>query len=411
MALSDLLKYELTPHTRTTVSAAPGTKAGTFIDFPPRPGVKLLALTDERDGMVTVQPHNCIINLDQVRAEALAQAGGMNAVVAAGDPYGIVYAGAAADGGAILPPTVSPPAPPSAPKEPPAVQKAVGIITFGDSTMSLIDEPLQKAMAPLSVDRRAVGGTLVQHAMMEAGALDIGITFSESTVPAYVNNNTTVPAALSYPGETININGFAFTLEGAGANTFHLLGQTASVKVLPNRNNKTPTEVETGKRYALLPVKGRLNTPAPVVVATCKNNLNGAPEVRTAPVLEFCKAQTRALCDWLNNFSNNRVVLCTQWKDNNAAYRAPNKARMMQDYNDFLRQEYGTHLFDLEEYVMSESIWTDSGIEPSEEDREAQKQRLLPMGLSRDSGAHLKPEANAAAARKLQAHLIGLGWI
>ena len=57
------IKYEATQLTRVAVGAAKGTKAGAFVDYPLREGKKLLALTDEQDGKVVVQPHNCIVNL------------------------------------------------------------------------------------------------------------------------------------------------------------------------------------------------------------------------------------------------------------------------------------------------------------------------------------------------------------
>ena len=77
--VGDFLKWEVTPLTRAKVAAAKGTKAGTFVDYAPRAGKKLLALTDEQDGIVIVQPHNCIIDLTLVAdaaVKAAASAGG-----------------------------------------------------------------------------------------------------------------------------------------------------------------------------------------------------------------------------------------------------------------------------------------------------------------------------------------------
>ena len=95
--VGDFLKWEATPLTRTPVAAAKGTKAGTFVDYAPRAGKKLLALTDEQDGIVIVQPHNCIIDLTLVAdaaVKAAASAGGnLDGLKADGDAYGIVYTG------------------------------------------------------------------------------------------------------------------------------------------------------------------------------------------------------------------------------------------------------------------------------------------------------------------------------
>lgn len=95
--ISDFLKYEATPLTRVAIAAPQGTKAGTFVSWAFRGNLKLLALTDEADGKVIVQPHNCIINLNQCSdAEIRAGASKSSSNVIEqlnkdGDPYGIVY--------------------------------------------------------------------------------------------------------------------------------------------------------------------------------------------------------------------------------------------------------------------------------------------------------------------------------
>lgn len=96
-AISDFLKYEATPLTRVAIDASPGTKAGTFVSWTFRNGGKLLALTDEANGKVIVQPRNCIINLNQCSDDVIrggASKTGANVIEQLnkdGDPYGIVY--------------------------------------------------------------------------------------------------------------------------------------------------------------------------------------------------------------------------------------------------------------------------------------------------------------------------------
>lgn len=92
-AVSDFLKYEATPLTRAAVAAETGTKAGKFVDYPLR-GKKLVALTDEADGKVVVQPFNCIIDLSLIAdADIKAAAKTLDALKKEGDAYGIVYQG------------------------------------------------------------------------------------------------------------------------------------------------------------------------------------------------------------------------------------------------------------------------------------------------------------------------------
>lgn len=93
---SSFIKWEATPLTRVAVAATAGTKAGAFVDYAPR-GKKLLALTDEQDGVVLVQPHNCIIDLSLVAESAVnaaaSEGGNLAGLQKDGDPYGIVYQG------------------------------------------------------------------------------------------------------------------------------------------------------------------------------------------------------------------------------------------------------------------------------------------------------------------------------
>lgn len=96
-SISDFLKYEATPFTRVAIAASQGTKAGTFVSWTFRNGGKLLALTDETDGKVIVQPRNCIINLNQCSDDAIragmstSSSDVIERLNKDGDPYGIVY--------------------------------------------------------------------------------------------------------------------------------------------------------------------------------------------------------------------------------------------------------------------------------------------------------------------------------
>lgn len=93
-----ILKWEATHLTRVAVTAPKNTRAGQLVDYPLR-GKKLVALTDENDGKVLVQPYNCIISLDYISASEVAAALGDSKTVedlkTEGDVYGIQYVGTA----------------------------------------------------------------------------------------------------------------------------------------------------------------------------------------------------------------------------------------------------------------------------------------------------------------------------
>lgn len=103
--IGDILKYEATPMTRISVSAPAGTKAGAAVAVPYKSRssdpIVLIALTDEKEGTVLVQPHNCVIDLSLTSAAQLSATLGetvpegdiLTALADGGDAYGIVYTG------------------------------------------------------------------------------------------------------------------------------------------------------------------------------------------------------------------------------------------------------------------------------------------------------------------------------
>ena len=99
-SISDFLMFVATRLTRTTVPVAIGTKAGALVTFELR-DMPLVALTDESDGQVVVQPHSCVIDLSLISEAAInAALGGteelpktVEDLAKQGDAFGIVYQG------------------------------------------------------------------------------------------------------------------------------------------------------------------------------------------------------------------------------------------------------------------------------------------------------------------------------
>ncbi|MCP1659337.1 oxaloacetate decarboxylase alpha chain [Neisseria perflava] len=93
LLVSDILQWEATPLTRVIVTASEGLKAGEFVEYGLR-SKKYVALTDENNGTVIIQPHNCIINLNVLSSAAITAARtDLNTMQTEDDAYGIVYKG------------------------------------------------------------------------------------------------------------------------------------------------------------------------------------------------------------------------------------------------------------------------------------------------------------------------------
>lgn len=71
VTIGDLLKSEADRLSRVAITAPEGTKIGQPVLFEPR-GQYLIALSDEVNGEVLAQPHNCVMYLNSVDPNAVA---------------------------------------------------------------------------------------------------------------------------------------------------------------------------------------------------------------------------------------------------------------------------------------------------------------------------------------------------
>jgi hypothetical protein len=101
VTIGDILKSEADPSNRIAIPAAAGTKAGQLVKYAER-NEHLIALTDEVNDEVLVQPHNCTIflgNIPQANIDAVFtdEAGEVplttEQLIKQGDLYGIKYVG------------------------------------------------------------------------------------------------------------------------------------------------------------------------------------------------------------------------------------------------------------------------------------------------------------------------------
>lgn len=101
ITIGELLKSEADPLSRIAIPAPKGTKIAQLVKYEARKRY-LVALSDEKDGQVLVQPHNCVINLDIVNeADITSKQTGdegntpltVDLLKKEGDVYGIKYIG------------------------------------------------------------------------------------------------------------------------------------------------------------------------------------------------------------------------------------------------------------------------------------------------------------------------------
>lgn len=101
LTIGDLLKSEADVNSRIAIPAPVGTKIGQLVKY----GVRdqyLVALSDEEHGKVLVQPHNCVIDLDNVALADITALHGdtdglvpltADTLIREGDTHGIKFIG------------------------------------------------------------------------------------------------------------------------------------------------------------------------------------------------------------------------------------------------------------------------------------------------------------------------------
>lgn len=402
VGIGDILKYEATALTRVKVAAEKGTKAGTWVNFALR-GDKLAALTDEADGHVVVQPHNCIIDLSHC-----AKPDNTDETMKNGDRYGIRYIGIA---GAVLPKKETEPAT-AEPSVPPVPLKRM--LTFiGDSTNARIGDQARtvaKTEENLTVVNNAQGGSLAAYALMSMNASPVTVSFSVAELPAK-GSNVSVDATLAY-GEGVTPFSMHSTTVIIGDNIeASITGQSTAIKVIP-RDNKTHT-LEAGKSYPVR-LKNSGSTDGICVIATGKNDINGANTGNWQTVLARVTGYVEKCVSAVEPKAHRRFIVLTNWADNKPGWvkeTYPFRHQLKNQFNQWIKSKYGKNVYDIEAYMLSDQIWTDTGISPNEADRQAQKDGIMPLSLSHDSGAHFLPAVEAKIAEQIIAKAKELGYL
>lgn len=77
--------------------------------------------------------------------------------------------------------------------------------------------------------------------------------------------------------------------------------------------------------------------------------------------------------------------------------------------NETHKARYGDTFFDVQEYLMSSALWTDTGITPTAADLEAQAIGNKPESVSSDTG-HMNAAGYKAVSNRVKERLVKLGW-
>ena len=312
-------------------------------------------------------------------------------------------------GGATRPVTPAPAAPPAQPEppqptEPPAPVKPLvrSLNFFGDSTNARLgDQAINLAKADnLPVINNAQGGSLASYALMSMNGSPVEIKFSVDTIPAK-GRNVFIDAELVY-GEGVTPFSLHSTIVIIGDNIeASVVGQTANIKVYPR--DEQAHSIVVGQQY---PVKLKNNggTDGICVLATGKNDVNGANWSNWQAALERVKGYIQKCIALVQPKDTPRYIILPIWADNKPGWSKeehPYRHQLKDELNKWIRTTYGANVYDIEAYMLSEQIWTDTGITPNEADKQAQKDGIMPLSLPHDGGAHFLPAVETIIAGKI----------
>lgn len=113
------------------------------------------------------------------------------------------------------------------------------------------------------------------------------------------------------------------------------------------------------------------------------------------------------MIDYIENIGNYKYIVCGYYIDRGMPIE---KKLIILEINRKLKNKYGKHYFDFQDYLMSPQVWKDIDIRPTLVDIQYQNKYELAPSLSRDA-KHLSPKVDVALATILKKKLIKLNYL
>lgn len=279
-------------------------------------------------------------------------------------------------------------------------------ILVGSSTADGLASGLSSMLADfgITLDRRAARGShqMSHHAAilgtrpMQIAAVTIPASGSVAVVPKNMpeGNNT----ALNFPALPVKIEGVAGTLASPAASAVWTFTRAASgdVVYVPDSAVVIPTATPANRNsLALLtPGKNSLTATAPSV-----------PDWDARRVI----GMTERMYDYCGGADGN-VLVIGHFVNSTYASGWINRTNI-ETFNAHFKATLGDRFFDLNAYVTSAQVWTDTGVTPTPDDLTKQSNGVLPLSLSRDGGTHLTDATEAAVVSALRVKMLAMGWL
>lgn len=268
---------------------------------------------------------------------------------------------------------------------------------WGSSSAEMLAPYLSSALNGLGVDSVYNGGDAGAqsfHVFAALGSLPARLTFPSDTIPA--SGAVTVTADADFTVGVSNLKAFTGTIAGVAGT----LSYTGGNLTFTRSSSGSTVPVAPGTPF--IPTNGNARRADVTLLWAGKNDLSSGTTLR--PLAGIIERTDRAF-DWLAPLYKRALVLGhfadSNWNTTQVAnLNAVNAAHV---------SRYGNAFVNVQAYLMSAQVWTDTGITPTSGDLAQQAAGQKPASLSSDT-QHLNAAGLTAVAALIRQRLIDLGW-
>ena len=234
------------------------------------------------------------------------------------------------------------------------------------------------------------GGEHSTHIAGRIGSIPFQLTVAGGEIPA--SGGVLVVGSNVKPSESLKP--FTGWLNGVYGEVSSTRSELVFTRV------KSGVAVPSGGEFPFLPEVGPQHRGDIVFLWMGKNDIN---TYTPQQIIE----RTDVSFDWLTPFIGRGLVL---GHFHNSDWRPESSQSQTVDMiNAAYKARYGELYVDVQSYLMSGQIWTDTGITPTVRDLKQQSLGQKPVSLSVDK-MHMNDAAYLAITRKIQERILRLGW-
>lgn len=263
---------------------------------------------------------------------------------------------------------------------------------YSSSTWQVLAPFLAAVFPNSTVANEGKGGERGQHTAARLGSTPALLTVVGGSIPA---SGSVVVTSSNMPASSY-LKAFTGTLSGVHGT----LSSTDTEITFSRTSAGSATAVPAGT--AFVPDTGSASRQHWLLLDFCKNNVYDSGDV---PGLA---AQLMADAVAYHSPVNKRLIISTQFVDSD---QAPGSTSFnnVQAINAHRLATWGDFVYDLNAYILSPQVWTDTGITPTATDLQQQADGIKPDSLSANAG-HLNTAGNNAVAIDLRRWLDARGW-